>query len=149
MNINKIKEIIDLMNENQITEMEIEQEGMRVRISKKSGGSVEQVIAAPAPQAAPVKEVSTPAARPEENSRKYLESKAPMVGTFYRCPSPEAPPYVQIGDVIHKNDVLCIIEAMKLMNEVKSEFDGKVVNILVENAEAVEFGQTMFLIEPV
>ena len=71
-----------------------------------------------------------------------------MVGTFYRAPSPEAEPYVQVGNIIHKGDVLCIVEAMKLMNEVKSEIEGKIVSILVENAEPVEFNQAMFIVEP-
>jgi acetyl-CoA carboxylase biotin carboxyl carrier protein len=78
-----------------------------------------------------------------------VEIRAPMVGTFYRAPSPEAPPYAETGQIIEPGQVICIIEAMKLMNEIKSEIKGKVVEILIDNTEPVEFGQPMFLIEPV
>lgn len=89
-----------------------------------------------------IESVRTPAAN-------TVEIKAPMVGTFYRAPSPEAPPYVEAGQIIEVGQVVCIIEAMKLMNEIKSEIKGKILEILVENAEPVEFGQPMFLIEPI
>ena len=77
------------------------------------------------------------------------EVKSPMVGTFYRSASPDVDPYVEVGDIVNKGEVLCIVEAMKLMNEVKAEFGGKIVEISIENAEAVEFGQTLFFVEPV
>ncbi|MDD5634103.1 MAG: acetyl-CoA carboxylase biotin carboxyl carrier protein [Candidatus Omnitrophica bacterium] len=148
MNIKQIKELIDLMNENNLTEIEVELEGVKVKLTKKPQGTVEQVIT-------PVVQTAQPAAskeeapKLEEAAKQGKEVKSPMVGTFYRAPSPDDPPYIQVGDIIKKGDVLCIVEAMKLMNEVKADFGGKILEICVENAEAVEFGQTLFLVEPV
>ena len=151
MNINtkKIKELIDLMNENGLSQIEVEQEGSKVKLMKGPSGVIEQVIApaaetrvatAPTVEAAP----KAPAA-----GKNLKEVKSPMVGTFYKSPAPDADPYVEVGDTVKKGDVLCIVEAMKLMNEVKAEFGGKIVEVSVENAEPVEFGQTLFMIEPV
>jgi acetyl-CoA carboxylase biotin carboxyl carrier protein len=84
----------------------------------------------------------------EQAGVKTVEIKAPMVGTFYRSPAPEAPPYVEVGQILEPGQVVCIIEAMKLMNEIKSEIKGKIVQILVDNTEPVEFGQSMFIVEP-
>ncbi|MDD5246163.1 MAG: acetyl-CoA carboxylase biotin carboxyl carrier protein [Candidatus Omnitrophica bacterium] len=150
MNIKEIKEMINLMNENSLMELEVEKDGMRIRLKKTSletqnfGGPV--IIE---------KERTADSARYKEETEetrdtasKSVEIKAPMVGTFYRAPSPEAPPYTEIGQVIEPGQVICIIEAMKLMNEIKSEIKGKIVDIIVDNAEPVEFGQPLFLIEP-
>jgi acetyl-CoA carboxylase biotin carboxyl carrier protein len=145
MNIKKIKELVDLMNDNNLTEVEVEQEGMKIKLSKKAGGVVEQVIT---PVARPAEQPAEKPAKPVEAGKALSEIKSPMVGTFYRAPSPDVDPYVQEGDVVHKGDVVCIIEAMKLMNEVKSDINGKIVEIPVENAEPVEYGQALFLIEP-
>ncbi len=146
MNTKKIKELIDLMNENSLTEIEVEQEGMKVRLIKKAQGAVEQIMM---PMAGPRREeFSQQQAEPQKPQRNVKEVKSPMVGTFYLAPSPDADPYVQIGDTVQKGDVICIVEAMKLMNEIKAEFPGKIVEILVGNAQAVEFGQTLFVIEP-
>jgi len=150
MNIKEIKEMINLMNENGLVELEIEKDGMRVRLKKTTSGTeafsgpivVERERVADAAK----KEVATPL---EKISVKTIEIRAPMVGTFYRAPAPEAPPYVEVGQTIEPGQVICIIEAMKLMNEIKSEIKGKILEILVDNAEPVEFGQPMFLIEPV
>jgi len=148
LNTKKINELIELMNNNDLTEIEIEQEGTKIKLIKRPQGLVEQqVMRAPAQQAQPP--AQGPVERPAEEARKLIEVKSPMVGTFYRAAAPDASPYVQVDDIIHKGDVLCVVEAMKLMNEVKSEFDGKIVQILSENAEPIEFGQTMFLIEPI
>lgn len=146
MNIKEIKEMIDLMNKNNLNEIEVEKDGMRIRL-KKSGGATpqitqEQIAAQPA---APTGQRPTEA---PAKAKKTIEIKAPMVGTFYRTPAPDAPPFVDIGQNIEQGQVICIIEAMKLMNEIKSEVKGKVVDILVENATPVEFGQVLFLIEP-
>ena len=138
MNTKKIKELIGLMADNDLTELEIEQEGMKVKLVKGHSGRMEQVVV-PAAQVAPVQQ-----AAPVMSGK---EVKAPMVGTFYRSPSPESPSFVEIGDTVNKGDVICIIEAMKLMNEVKAEFGGKITAILAENAEPVEFGQVMFCVE--
>jgi acetyl-CoA carboxylase biotin carboxyl carrier protein len=149
MNIKEIKEMISLMNENGLVELEIEKEGMRIRLKKTSSGT--EVFSGPimvererAPDELP-KEITQ---APEKISTKTVEIKAPMVGTFYRAPSPEAPPYAEVGQIIESGQVICVIEAMKLMNEIKTEIRGKVLEILVDNAEPVEFGQSMFLIEP-
>jgi len=150
MNIKKIQELIQLMAENDLSEIEIETEGTKVRLIKKSAGGVEhQVIQTmPLAQHVPIVDAGPVSASVEEESN-MIEVKSPMVGTFYRSASPEDSPYVQVGDVVHKGDVLCIVEAMKLMNEVKSEFDGKITTIPVGNAEAIEYGQIIFMIEPV
>ncbi len=148
MNLKELKEMITLMNENGLVEIEIEREGLRIRIKKGLGGTAEiaqeryivQPVA-PSAQAAPAKE-ATPQAS------KLVEIKAPMVGTFYRTPAPDAPPFVEAGDNIEPGQVVCIIEAMKLMNEIKSEVKGKIVEMLIENAQPVEYGQVLFLIEP-
>ncbi|MFA5007726.1 MAG: acetyl-CoA carboxylase biotin carboxyl carrier protein [Candidatus Omnitrophota bacterium] len=139
MELEKLKEFINFMNENSLCELEIEEEGKRIRLKKFSENQpviVSQV-------ANPVKE--------EKPAKKegLIEIKSPMVGTFYRAPSPGAKPYVEIGDTIKPGDVVCIIEAMKLMNEIKAEIGGKVTEVLVENGQPVEFGQTLFVLEAV
>lgn len=149
MNIKEIKEMINLMNENGLMELEIEKEGMRIRLKKTAAGNeafsgpitVERERISEAQQKLPPELI-------EKTAVKTVEIKAPMVGTFYRAPSPEAPPYIEIGQPIESGQVICIIEAMKLMNEIKSEIKGRVLEILVETAEPVEFGQPIFLIEP-
>ena len=148
MNIKEIKEMINLMNDNGLVELEVEKDGMRIRLRKMAAGIEVQsgpvVIEREVVQSKP-KEISESIGTP---AVKTVEIKAPMVGTFYRAPSPEAPPYVEVGQVVEAGQVICIIEAMKLMNEIKSEIKGKVLEILVDNVEPVEFGQSMFLIEP-
>jgi acetyl-CoA carboxylase biotin carboxyl carrier protein len=150
VNIKEIKEMISLMNENNLMELEIEKEGMRIRLKKTASGMegfsgpivVEREKAVDTTQKQAMPEVA------EKAAAKTVEIRAPMVGTFYRAPSPEAPPYVEVGQTIEAGQVICIIEAMKLMNEIKSEVRGKLLEILVDNAEPVEFGQPMFLIDP-
>jgi len=153
MNIKEIKEIINLMNENNLTEIEVEKEGLKLRLKKGPGGEIvmENVPSAAAVPATPL--AAAPAAVPAEappagSGKKTVEIKAPMVGTFYRAPSPESPPFIEINQDIEVGQVVCILEAMKLMNEIKADIKGRVVDILVDNAEPVEFGQPLFLIEP-
>jgi len=150
MYIKEIKDMINLMNENNLTELEIEKEGMRIRLRKGMGGAFEKAVEfATSPQAPAAPAASGPQTLSAEKAQKnVVEIKAPMVGTFYRAPSPEAPPYVNIGDMIEQGQVICIIEAMKLMNEIKSEVKGKLVDIQADNAEPVEFGQVLFVVEP-
>jgi len=148
VNIKEIKEMINLMNENDLLELEIEKEGMRIKLRRSGTGDMQPtpvIIEREATQ-----RISAPSAEqtPPSAVVRTIEIKAPMVGTFYRAPNPEAPPYVEIGQVIEPGQVICIIEAMKLMNEIKSEIKGKISEILVENAEPVEFGQPLFLVEP-
>lgn len=147
MNIKELKEMISLMNENDLTELEIEKEGLRIRLRK----AIPSEISPQPPTILIEKEKEALIERPKEEIIKVkntTEIKAPMVGIFYRAPSPEAPPFVETGQIIEIGQVICIIEAMKLMNEIKSEIKGKVLEILVENGEPVEFGQPLFLVEP-
>ncbi len=149
MNIKEIKEMINLMNENSLMELEIEKEGMRIRLKKTSSG-VEGFSGPIVVERQNVAD-STPKQIQEsvkEVNLKSVEIKSPMVGTFYRAPSPESPSYVEVGQSVEPGQVICIIEAMKLMNEIKSEIKGKILEVLVDNAEPIEFGQPIFLIEP-
>jgi acetyl-CoA carboxylase biotin carboxyl carrier protein len=154
MNVKEIKEMVNLMNENNLSELEIEKEGMRIKLKKCVHPYQEYPLSAPviiereerlAPPEAAAQASRYPA---KEASANRIEIKSPMVGTFYRAPSPEAPPFVQVNQDIEPGQVICIIEAMKLMNEIKAELKGKILEILVDNAEPVEFGQPLFLIEP-
>lgn len=144
MNVKDIKELVKILNETDISELSLESEGVKINIRKGSAGSVEAapaaVSAAPAP--APVTE-----AAPEVKRDNVHVIEAPMVGTFYTAPSPDAEPFVQVGSMVNKDSTLCIIEAMKLMNEIEAEVDGRVVEILAENGQAVEYGQPLFVIE--
>ncbi|MDP2831389.1 MAG: acetyl-CoA carboxylase biotin carboxyl carrier protein [Candidatus Omnitrophota bacterium] len=151
MNIKEIKEMINLMNENSLAELEVEKDDMRIRLKKTASGvqGFEPPLVYPAGVAAAAGAKAQSAQEIEDkNVIKTVEIKSPMVGTFYRAPNPEAPSYVEIGQVIEPGQVICIIEAMKLMNEIKSEIKGKILEILVDNAEPVEFGQSLFLIDP-
>lgn len=149
MNIKEIKEMIALMNENNLLELEIEKEGMRIRLKKESLSSQESAKNGSLPQFSVTQEAaSSPQAKKEEAASKLIEIKAPMVGTFYRSPSPESPPFVEVGQNIDIGQVVCILEAMKLMNEIKSEVRGKIVEALIENGHPIEFGQALFMIEP-
>lgn len=153
MNIKEIKEMVTLMNENGLVELEIEKDGTRIRLKKTSIGNIEAFTGpiAAGMEKAPhqIVQAQQAPATPEKVVTKTVEIKSPMVGTFYRAPSPESASYVEAGQTIEPGQVICIIEAMKLMNEIKSEVRGKILEILVDNAEPVEFGQPLFLIEPV
>jgi len=146
MNIKKIRELVKIMKDNDLTEVEIEQEGVKIKLAKKAHGVIEHSLAVPEYRK---EETVSSESAPEAAEENGKEIKAPMVGTFYRAPSPEIESYVEVGDVVQKGDVLCIVEAMKVMNEVKAEFGGRITKICVDNAEPVEFEQVMFLIEPV
>lgn len=142
MEIKKLKEFIKFMEDNDLNELEVEEEGKRIRLKKNSSEQPAVVLPAPSqvPAAAALEDGATTA--------NTLEIKSPMVGTFYTAPSPGAKPYVEIGSHIKSGDIVCIVEAMKLMNEIKAEVGGKVVQILVQSGEPIEFGQTLFTIEP-
>lgn len=152
MNLKEIKEMIALMNENNLMELEIEKEGMRIRLKKESSAP-ERTSDPSSTKAMPHYSLTQEATQTqaqavmEETKKNLVEIKAPMVGTFYRTPAPEAPPFVENGQAIDKGQVVCIIEAMKLMNEVKSEVRGKIVEVLAENGHPIEFGQPLFLVE--
>ncbi len=140
MDLEKLDKFIKFMDENNLTELEIEEEGKRVKL-KKGGAEL-------LPPLNQLPKASPEAESPAERKTSEIEIQSPMVGTFYRAPSPGAKPYVEIGEVIKPGDVVCIIEAMKLMNEIKAEVGGKVVGVPVENGEPVEFGQSLLVVEP-
>ena len=153
MRAKTLKQLIELVEQSNIGELEITRWGTKVRISKTGSGAVvnsapgQFVPAAPVPVAAAIADAAVAAEVPE--SGNLLEVKSPMVGTFYTAPSPDADVFVKVGDIVGPGTVLCIIEAMKLMNEIDCESSGKIVKILVENGTAVDYNQPMFLIEPV
>jgi len=145
-----IQELIDLLKKNNLTELEVEREGVRFRIRHEVGvktiaTTVTDVTVA-APQAAGQSSGQAQPAAPDTTGLVTIAS--PIVGTFYRSPSPDADPYVEEGDLVKKGQVLCIVEAMKLMNEIESEVDGKIVKILAESTKPVEYGQALFYIDP-
>ncbi len=151
MNVKEIKELINLMNENGLTEFELEREGLRIRLKKGTGGALEggvEKIVVSVPQSSSSEAALQEMASAKEALPKGVEIKAPIVGTFYRAPSPDSPPFVEVGATLETGQVVCIIEAMKLMNEIKSEVAGKVISVLIENGDPVEFGTVLFLIEP-
>jgi acetyl-CoA carboxylase biotin carboxyl carrier protein len=148
MDIRKVKKLIELLDESGIAEIEITEGEESVRISRYSTSAPAApapapVAAAPA-AAAPAAASPAPAAEPEEDG---YEVKAPMVGTFYAASSPGAAPYVQVGDRVNEGDTLCIIEAMKMMNQIEADISGVVKSIRLQNGEPVEFGQTMLVID--
>ena len=153
MNLDDVREILALMRENGLSEFEIEKEGLRLRLRKESATGA--VAAAPAIVAAGVPAAPSPVAvpahpaAPVESGAAEVELavvKSPIVGTFYRSPEPGASSFVDIGTTVKKGQVLCIIEAMKLMNEIDSEFDGEIVNIYIENGQPVQYGERLFAI---
>lgn len=155
MNIREIKELIKTLNESDIAELEYEAEGVKLALRKKAAlapvaieaTQMPVTLAAPASVAA-VPEANRTATQPVVEKESGITIVAPMVGTFYRAPSPDAAPYVEVGDEVSVGQPLCIIEAMKLMNEIESEVKGRVVRIMAENAQPVEYGQPLFVIEP-
>lgn len=153
MNIKKLEELIKLVERSDISELEIVKVfGRKIRISKITPVHIAPVPSGHNPVA--VEATNLTAARPKEEVKKTdigptrVSIRSPMVGTFYRAPAPDAAPYVEIGDAVKPGQVVCIIEAMKLMNEIESEVSGKIVDILVKNEEPIEFEQELFLIEP-
>jgi len=148
MNLKEIKEMINLMNENNLSEIEVERNGLKIKLKRAPEPGREIIVEGPPVAAKPAALAEKGEAPKEAVEKKLVEIKAPLVGTFYRAPSPETEPFVEIGQEIEVGQVVCIIEAMKLMNEIKSEVKGKVIDILAENADPVEYGQILFLIEP-
>ena len=151
MDIRKVKKLIELLDESGIAEIEITEGEDSVRISRYASSAA--VVAAPAPMPAPVApaaaapqgaEAATPAEAPEDDG---YEVTAPMVGTFYAASSPGAAPYIQVGDRVNEGDTLCIIEAMKMMNQIEADVSGVVKSIRIQNGEPVEFGQVLFVID--
>ena len=153
MDLKDIKAIIDLMKKNSVSEFELEKQDFKIRLKRGmhgNGTSVEEVPMmsyAPAPTLPMVTAVSASGA-PAAPASNDADIKSPMIGTFYRSPSPESAPYVEVGTEVNPETVVCIIEAMKVMNEIKAETRGVVTQILMENAKPVEFGQPLFKVRP-
>ncbi|NWF97542.1 MAG: acetyl-CoA carboxylase biotin carboxyl carrier protein [Nitrospirae bacterium] len=144
MELEELKALIELLKDTDITELQVEKEGTKLKIKReKILTSIEMPLQKPS--AIYNKPVEVPS---EEDTQRLITITSPIVGTFYRAPSPDANPFVEIGSKVEKGQVLCIIEAMKLMNEIESETDGIIVKILVENGQPVEYGEPLFLIEP-
>ena len=144
MDLRKIKKLIEMLQESDLNEIEVKEGEESVRINRKKGDvEIPQQIVAPQVQS---KKKVDNVDEPEENL-SFIQS--PMVGTFYRSPAPGKPPFVEIGQRVKKGDTICIIEAMKMMNQVKSEFDGKIVDIKVENGQPVEFNESLVSIETI
>jgi acetyl-CoA carboxylase biotin carboxyl carrier protein len=144
----EIQELVDLATRNNLSELEVVQEGLRIRIRREVGPVVTSMPArefVPLRQETPEKAASTPV---HAEAAGCVTVTSPIVGTFYRSASPDADPYVEEGDVVRKGQVLCIVEAMKLMNEIEAEVDGRIVKVLAESTKAVEYGQPLFLIDP-
>ncbi len=156
MDLERLRDILKLVSESDVSEVEIEEEDLRIFVRKAAPASAPTVqsweipAAQPAPQPAPQPAAApqAPAAAPAPAEPDGTEVRAPIVGTFYEAASPDSKPYVQVGDSVKAGDVLCIIEAMKLMNEIESEVSGTVRKILVKNATPVEYDQPLFIIEP-
>ena len=149
MDLKAIKQVIDLMKRSELSEFELEEEGFKLRLSRKNGEAATQIIqAAPAatPVAVPTPVAETESAAPAEEAGISLV-KSPMVGTFYRSPSPDSPSFVDVGAKISEDSVVCIIEAMKVMNEIQAEIKGTITEILVENGDSIEFGQPLFKVK--
>ncbi len=151
MDLALLKKLVRIVERSTVDEIEVEQDGLRIRVAKNSNNN-SQPSAAPAsaelssvPQGAQPGPDSPAAAKPPEI---HHEIRSPIVGTFYRAPAPDADPYVEVGQIVQSKTVLCIIEAMKLMNEIESDVSGRIVKILVENGQPVEYNQPLFLIEP-
>ena len=149
MDLRKLKTLIDLVSESGVAELEITEGEDRVRIVNRNGAAPVQVhqpvtVAQPMPVPVPAPEPAPAPAAPQQTGTPLT---SPMVGTFYRAPSPGADPFVKVGDTVKKGQVVCIIEAMKLLNEVEADMDGTVKEVCVENGQPVEFGQSLFIIE--
>ncbi len=160
MDIRKVKKLIELLDESGIAEIEITEGEESVRISRYAAGApvaaapapapvaiAAPAAPAPAPVAAPSDSAPAPAPAAEANDEEGFEVAAPMVGTYYSAASPGAAPYVQVGDRVNEGDTLCIIEAMKMMNQIEADVAGVVKSIRVQNGEPVEYGQTLFVID--
>ena len=169
MNVKEIIELVDFISKKRLEEVKIETEGIKLSIKKSAASNrvVEQTVVhaapvaapasvpvqAPAPVAIPVAAAATttpvPAAAPQvSDDDKYIAIKSPMIGTFYRSANPESPSLTNIGDKVESGKAVCIIEAMKLFNEIESEVSGTIVKVMVENAQPVEYDQVLFLVDP-
>lgn len=171
LNLDELRDLFKMLDDNKISEFNIEKDNLKLQIKREQEKKVQYVAvntapvsptiavahtavpaitepAAPQPAESSAKSEEKPPQEPQEDLSKYQEIKSPMVGTFYRSPAPDAPSFVEVGTIVEKNTTLCIVEAMKLMNEIKAGMSGKIYKILVANGHPVEYDQPMFLIEP-
>ena len=156
MDLKDIKAIIDLMKKNSVSEFELEKQDFKIRLKRGMGGAGVQldeggqqmITYAPMPAALPATIAAPPAVAAAPTASTDADIKSPMIGTFYRSPSPDSASYAEIGTEVNPDTVVCIIEAMKVMNEIKAEAKGVITQVLVENAKPVEFGQPLFKIRP-
>ena len=158
MDLKEIQNLIKFVANSGVAEVKLEMDDVKITIRTTLEGNVTettyvqqlptQAAIQPAviPQIAPV--VATPEAAPKEDNSKFITIKSPIIGTFYRKPAPDKPMFVEVGTTISKGDVLCVIEAMKLFNEIQSEVSGKIVKVMTDNAQAVEYDQPLFLVDP-
>jgi acetyl-CoA carboxylase biotin carboxyl carrier protein len=157
MDLKDIKAIIDLMKKNSLSEFELEKQDFKIKLKRGAGGNfiaapmeensgITYALPAPASMAPGMVQATSPASG--AGAASGMDIKSPMIGTFYRAPSPESEEYVQIGTEVNPDTVVCLIEAMKVMNEIKAEVRGVITQILVDNAKPVEFGQPLFKIKP-
>jgi acetyl-CoA carboxylase biotin carboxyl carrier protein len=163
MDLKQIQELIKMVNKSNLSEVSIEEKDFKITIKQKEEVIQQTVISAgypsnmipamstaPAPAAIPAATPAAPppAAKPAEDNSKYVTIKSPMIGTFYRKPSPDKPVFAEVGDEVTPGKVVCIIEAMKLFNEIESEIKGKIVKVLVDDHSPVEYDQPLFLVDP-
>ncbi|EKB50423.1 acetyl-CoA carboxylase biotin carboxyl carrier protein [Cecembia lonarensis] len=155
MKAKEIQELIDFISNSGLAEVKIETEEFKLSIKKYSEAPAVKVetVTAPVPAQVASAPAPSPSAAPAsapvtEDTSKYVEIKSPMIGTFYRTPNPDSDPFVSVGDKVSAGQTVCIIEAMKLFNEIESEVSGKIVKVLVDNATPVEYDQPLFLVDP-
>ena len=156
MDLKEIQNLIKFVSNSGVAEVKLEMDDVKITIKTTVEGTSPEItylqqapVAQAAPQAAPAPAAAAPvAAAPAAENANYITVKSPMIGTFYRKPSPDKPMFVEVGSTISKGDVVCVIEAMKLFNEIESEVSGKIVKILVDDMSPVEFDQPLFIVDP-
>jgi acetyl-CoA carboxylase biotin carboxyl carrier protein len=157
MKTSEIRDLIDFISKSGLNEVDIETKELKLHVKREPDQKIfkstpvmaPMAAAAPAPQAVPAQpQAAAPASKAEKSGKKTADIKSPMIGTFYRSNSPDAPPLISVGDKVSKGQTVCIIEAMKLFNEIESEVSGTVVKVMVENASPVEYDQVLFVVEP-
>ncbi len=158
MTIKEIKELLKLIDDSNLTEFKMENDDIKLTVRTKGYHEHKTTTYIPQAETVMMTPTATPAAAPapiptaeakaEEVTTNYLEIRSPIVGTFYRAPSPDKPPFVKVGDMINKGDIVCIVEAMKLFNDIESEVSGKIVKVMVDDATPVEYDQVLFLVDP-
>jgi acetyl-CoA carboxylase biotin carboxyl carrier protein len=148
MRIKGIKKLIELVEESKISELEVSRFGTRVRIQKDSNASKQVATGTDSTHASTETRDEREVTSPKMDRGNFVPIKSPMVGTFYRSSAPDSPPYVEVNDIVKTGQVICIVEAMKLMNEIEADVSGKIMEVLVKNETPVEYGEILFHIEP-